>query len=160
MNTSIKITGYMAVRSIDDFPVSWTPFFVSSWWNPRIRMWECKKKPFNFLGYFSIFGTLRVACMILRKYKKIFYWILCSRFWTILIIVCLMLYTYVLLVWKSGGEAKMGFTPPGKTPERHRSGVSRRFCPLHHWQETGHVCIVKSRPEGQDEADRLSPASR
>ena len=54
----------------------------------------------------------------------------------------------------------MGFTAPGKTPEGHRSGVSRGFCPLHHWQETGHVCIVKSRPEGQDEADRLSPASR
>ena len=39
------------------------------------------------------------------------------------------------------------------------SGMSGRLCPLHHGQEAGHVCPLKSRPEGEDEANRLPKTS-
>lgn len=58
---------------------------------------------------------------------------------------------------ETGGEAKMGLSPPGKAAQGHRAGMSRGLCPLHHGEEARHVRPLKPRPEGQDEEDRLSP---
>lgn len=76
--------------------------------------------------------------------------------------VCLMDFRDFCIVAerKTRGETEMGVSAFRKASERHNSGVPGGFRAEHNWQKTGHVRAVQSRPEGQNAAHRLSPASR
>lgn len=66
---------------------------------------------------------------------------------------------FIVAERKTRGETEMGVSAFRKASERHNSGVQRGVRVEHNRQKTGHVRAVQSRPEGQNETHRLSPAS-
>lgn len=64
-----------------------------------------------------------------------------------------------ILEWETRSKTKMGLALIRKAPKRHNAGMSRRFCTKYYWEASVDMRAVKSRSEGQDEADRLPTTS-
>lgn len=64
-----------------------------------------------------------------------------------------------LLEWETGSKAKMGVAITRKAPEGHHAGMPRGFCTKYYWEAAVDLRAVESRPEGQNEADRLPTTS-
>lgn len=57
-------------------------------------------------------------------------------------------------------QAEMGLPATWKAAERHHAGVQGGLRPEHNWKAARRLRSVQSRPEGKNEADRLSKTSR